>query len=110
LGRLQDDLEKIKAAGLQVVEISYDSVEILEGFVEKNGIDYLMLSDADSKTIDAYGIRNETTKPGTKMDGIPHPGTFIIGKEGIVRGKIFYKGYIKRHPNDEVLALAKKVL
>ena len=110
LARLQEDLDAIQAAGLQVVEISYDSVDIIEAFVEKKGIEYLMLSDEGSKTIDAYGIRNTSGKPGTQTDGIPYPGTFIIDTEGIVRGKIFYDGYVKRHPNDELIALAKKVL
>ena len=53
-------------------------------------------SDADDQTIDAYGIRN-TEAAGSRIDGVPYPGTFIVDQKGIIRSKLFLEGYKKRH-------------
>lgn len=92
-----------------MVAISYDSVEKIKAFAEKRGITYPMLSDAGSKTIDAYGIRNKEVKAGSRQDGIPYPGTFILDGKGIVRAKLFLEKYGQRVTNDEVLEAAKQV-
>ena len=101
MGQLQKDLKQIQAAGIQVVGISYDSVEILKTYSEKSSIEFLLLSDEGSETINAYGIHNQK--------GLPHPGTFLIDKTGTVRAKLFIDGYQKRHTNDELIAAAKKI-
>ena len=41
---LQSNLEKIRARGLGVVAISYDSVAVLKNFAERRGITFPMLS------------------------------------------------------------------
>jgi peroxiredoxin len=69
-----------------------------------------MLSDEGSRTIDAYGIRNREVQPGSQADGIPYPGTFLVGTDGIIRGKLFLDGYVERHDNDELIRLAAEVL
>lgn len=69
-----------------------------------------MLSDEGSKVIDAYGIRNREVQPGSPMDGIPYPGTFLIGTDGLIKGKLFVAGYVQRHDSDALIALAGQVL
>jgi peroxiredoxin len=101
LGQLQKDLKKIQAAGIQVVGISFDSVEILKGYSDKTSIEFLLLSDKGSETIKAYGIHNK--------GGLPHPGTFLVDKTGTVRAKLFIDGYKERHANDELIAAGKKI-
>ena len=76
--QLQADIEKIKASGIQVVGISYDPVPVLKKFSDGNKITFPLLSDPDSKTIDAYHIRNDAAKG--KAVGVPNPGTFIVDK------------------------------
>ena len=105
--QLQADLKKLEAAGIQIVGISYDSVKVLSGFSDKRKIQFPLLSDPDSKTIRAYGILNEEAKGRTK--GIPHPGTFLIDREGIIRAKLFRDGYRQRHSTDELLEAAKAI-
>lgn len=41
--------------------------------------------------------------------GLPYPGTFIIGKDGAVKGKLFKDDYKKRHTVDEILKKAIEV-
>jgi peroxiredoxin len=62
------------------------------------GIDYAMLSDADHKVIDAYGLLNDKAKRP-----IPHPATYVIDGKGIVRWKFVEVDYTKRPSNEEVL-------
>ena len=107
---MQKDIQKIKDAGLQVVGVSYDSPEVLKAFAEKSGIEFPLLSDAGSKTIDAYGIRNKEmdgVKYGVKdLTGIPHPGTYIIDKDRKVAAKLFLEKYAQRHTTDELVKAA----
>lgn len=75
--------------------ISYDSPAVLKRFAAKSSITYPLLSDTNSKTIDAYGIRNKEAPE--RWSGIPHPGTFIVDTSGVIRSKIFLEGYKDRH-------------
>ena len=85
--------------------ISYDSPEILNRFSEKKSITYPLLSDTGSKTIDAYGIRNREATGRTS--GIPYPGTFIIGTDGVIRSKLFREGYKERHSTKALVQAMK---
>ena len=105
--QLQADLEKIKASGIQVVGISYDSVAVLKKFSDVHKITFPLLSDPGSKTIDAYHIRNEAAKG--KAEGVPEPGTFIVDKNDVIRAKLFLEGYRTRHTTDELIRAAKAV-
>jgi len=108
---LQKDLKTIEAAGVRVVGISYDSVEVLQKFTDKQKITFPLLSDPDSKTIVAYALRNKEMA-GKKMgavdlDGIPYPGTLIVDKEGVIRAKLFVDGYRERHSTEELVKAAE---
>jgi peroxiredoxin len=102
LVELQGNVSKLEKAGIQVVGISYDSTEILSRFSKRSKITLPLLADVGSKVISAYGLRNESRK-----DGIPHPGTVIVGVDGKVIAKLFHEGYRKRHLSDELIKAAK---
>lgn len=84
--------------------MSYDPPKVLSAFASDRGIEFPLLSDPFSKTIDAWGVRNEQAPP--RVDGIPHPGTFLLDETGVIRAKLFREGYKKRHSPDEILAAA----
>jgi peroxiredoxin len=88
-------LKAIQAKGAELVAVSYDDVSILKGFADGNEITFPLLSDQVSAIIKAYGIYHQ--------DGLPHPGTFVIDREGIVRATLFIEGYRERHSVDELL-------
>ncbi len=92
--QLQAHLKELKATGGQVVAISYDSTDVLRRFATKHSITFPLLSDAGSKTIEAYGILNKEAQGRAK--GIPYPGTFIVGTDGVIRAKFFLEGYKER--------------
>jgi peroxiredoxin len=99
-------LKEIEATGGQVVAISYDSTNVLQRFAAKSAITYPLLSDAGSKTIDAYGIRNPDAP--ARWSGIPHPGTFVVSKDGIIRAKLFLEGYRERHDVPALIEALKR--
>lgn len=100
---LQGNLEKIRAEGLGVVAISYDSVEVLKSFAERRGITFPMLSDPESKIIRDFGILNEQTAQGTMQYGIPYPGTYLVDRAGRVTAKYFEDDYTQRYTTGEIL-------
>ena len=104
---MQRDLKSIEDAGVQVVGISYDSPEVLKRFCDRAKIAFPLLSDPDSKMIDAYHIRNEAAKG--RAEGVPNPGTFILDRDGIIRAKLFLEGYRERHTTDAMIGAAKSI-
>ena len=102
---LQEGLTEIKAAGLQLVGISYDPVEALDRFAKKRGIAFAMLSDPGSETIKAWKLLNAEAKG--KGEGIPHPMTYIVDPTGVIRAKLGHEGYQLRHSAQELIEAAK---
>ena len=95
-------MASLEKAGVQVLGVSYDSTQVLSQFAKRRKITFPLLSDVDSKVIDAYGLRNKSRK-----DGIPHPGTVIVGMDGKVLAKLFHEGYRKRHLAEEIIDASK---
>ncbi len=61
----------------------------------------ILLSDADHSVTDRYGLRNpEAVKKGWY---VPHPTTYVIDREGVVRCKFTEKNYKLRPTNEQIL-------
>ena len=104
---MQTDLKEIEATGIQVVGVSYDSVEVLADFADKHKITFPLLSDSGSKTITAYGLLNKEAKG--KAEGIPYPGTMIIDRDGVIRAKLFLDGFKERPSSEALIKAAKEI-
>ena len=100
---LQSNLEKIRAEGLGVAAISYDSVAVLKSFAERRGITFPMLSDPESKIIRDFGILNDQSREGTMQYGIPYPGTYLVDRAGRVTAKYFEDDYTQRYTSGDIL-------
>jgi hypothetical protein len=100
---LQSNLEKIRAEGLGVAAISYDSVAVLKSFAERRGITFPLLSDPESKIIRDFGILNEQAQPGTVQYGIPYPGTYLVDRAGRVTEKYFEDDFTQRYTSADIL-------
>jgi peroxiredoxin len=103
---LQKDLGAIEDAGVKLVGISYDSVEMLERFTKEQSIGYTLLSDPGSKTIDAYKVRNQQVRSG-RAEGIPHPTIFLVNSEGVIAAKLREEGFKVRPTVEAIVAAAK---
>jgi peroxiredoxin Q/BCP len=108
LVQLQAGLTKVEATGTQIVGISYDPVPVLQAFASKKNIRFPLLSDAESKTIQAYGVLNAEVKKAP-YQGIPFPGTFVIDRDGKIRAKLFHEGYRERHSVEDLVKAAEAV-
>lgn len=76
---------------------------MIDRVVEEDGIvpDFTMLTDVDHRVIDRYGLFNPD-EPRSRP--VPHPTTFVIDKEGVVRWKFVEVNYRVRPQNEDILA------
>lgn len=105
---LEENRATLEAAGLTLVGISYDSVNVIERFSKEKSIGFTMLSDPGSTTIDAYKIRNTKVRPG-RAEGIPHPTIFLVNKEGKITAKLREENFRERPTIEAIVAAAKKM-
>jgi hypothetical protein len=87
---------------VKLAVISYDSQEILKFFADRHKIEYPMLADPDSKTIQAYGVLNQEATGMQK--GFARPGYFFIDPRGIIREKFFEAKYRERLTGNSIIA------
>ena len=90
--------------GYKMAALSYDSPDVLAKFAAERGITYPLLSDAGSKTIDAFGLRDPQYPADSPAYGVPEPAIFIVSPKGVIRAKLAEQGYKTRPPVEAVLA------
>lgn len=100
---LEQNAGQFRKLGLNVVGVSYDSVEILHNFSERRNIHFTLLSDPESKIIREVGILNEGIPHNNPFFGVPHPVTFILDNKGVIVAKYFEEDYKQRFTAAEIL-------
>jgi peroxiredoxin len=91
----------------QIFGISVDKADKLLETIKKieadnkGKVNFQLLSDVDSKTIDAYGLRSEAYK-GKSFYGIPKPTVVIINKKQKITWIQVEEDY-KLRPKNETL-------
>jgi hypothetical protein len=103
--QLQRSLPSLKAEGLGLVAISYDSPATLKAFADARGITFPLLSDEGSAVIRRYDLLNELADG--RSAGIPHPGTFVVDRRGRVVSRSFEAAYPERATVASQLASAR---
>lgn len=78
---LRDSVKALKGLSAVVLGISPDPVNKLAKFVERDGLNFQLLSDEDHATADKYGAWGPKKFMGREFDGILRT-TFIVGKDG----------------------------
>jgi peroxiredoxin len=71
--------------------VCYDAPEKVKRFAERGKIKIPVLSDSESKTIEAYGMR-ALSGAGEQLGSSKH-GTFVIDQSGIVRSKPYLTSF-----------------
>ena len=72
---------QFRRAGADVYGISRDSVKSHEGFKAKMKFPFELLSDADEKVCNAFGVMKDKNMYGRKVRGIER-STFVIDEKG----------------------------
>lgn len=84
---LRDNMDKLKALGVEILGISTDPPKKLFQFHEKELLNFTLLSDADHRVSKQFGVWGEKNFMGKKYDGI-HRISFLIDPTGKIE-KVF---------------------
>ena len=109
LGKLRDLLAETEREEVELLAVSPDPPEKLRTMIERirakspGAVTYRLLSDADHRVIDRYGLRNEAAAAGGRF--IPHPTTYVLDKQGKVVWH-FTEVNFRVRPSNEVIRQA----
>lgn len=98
----RDNIELIQTKNAVVLGVSPDSLKSHQNFINKQNLNFTLLSDPDHKVVQAYGAWGEKKMYGKTYWGILRT-TFVIGKDGIIK-HVFEKVKPDSHA-EEVLAV-----
>ncbi len=100
---LRDSAKALKALNAVVLGISPDPVNKLAKFVERDALNFQLLSDEDHAVADSYGAWGPKKFMGREFDGILRT-TFIVGKDGKLKA-VMDKFKTKDHHSELIAAL-----
>lgn len=113
LAELADFETQILGQGYQIVAVSPDSPENLNKTLDKNEIQYTLLSDSRGELIKAMGIAYQATflyesirskgATGEKLDLLPVPSLFVADQKGIIRYEYVNPDYKVRMSGEELM-------
>ena len=99
-----ENLSAIKKKGAVVVGVSADGVESHRKFIDKYGLDFLLLSDEDKSVLETYGVWKKKSMYGRAFMGIERT-TFVIDEQGKI-SRIFPKVKVENHTKEVLDALS----
>jgi hypothetical protein len=87
--------------------VTYDEEDALFAFADEFEITYPLLSDPDSSIIKRFGILNTLVDPDDHpFYGIPFPGSYVVGGDGVIVAKFFESELQMRANGDQLLRAA----
>ena len=92
---LRDSKEQLDAHNVVVLGISPDPVKRLPKFIEKQNLNFTLLSDEDHQVAEQFGVWGLKKFMGKEYDGI-HRISFLIDEKGQVE-HVFNKFKTKEH-------------
>lgn len=99
---IRDSKKELAKLDTVVLGISPDPQKSLQKFIERDKLNFTLLSDPDHKIAEKYGAWGEKSLYGKKYMGILR-STFIVGKDGKVK-HVMDKVNTKTH-HDDVLEI-----
>ncbi len=97
---IRDSAAAFKKLNTVVLGISPDSIKRLQNFIDKQGLNFDLLSDEDHGIADKYGAWGPKKFMGKEYDGILR-STFIVGQDGKLKA-IMDKVKTKSHHDDVI--------
>lgn len=88
-----------------VIGVSPDNIKSHKSFKEKQGLNFILLSDTEHLLSEAYGVWKEKSMYGRKYMGIER-STFILDKKGNIE-KEWRKVKVKGHVDEVIEYLLK---
>ncbi len=113
LAEMADYEEKILEMGYQIVAVSPDTPENLSKTLDKNDINYTLLSDSRGELIKAMGIAYKATflyesirskgATGEKLDLLPVPSLFVVNQKGVIQYEYVNPDYKVRMSGEDLM-------
>ena len=104
---IRDSQKALAKLDTVVLGVSPDPVARLGKFIDKQGLNFTLLSDEDHKVTEKYGAWGLKKFMGREFMGVLRT-TFIIGKDGRLK-HVMDKVKTKSH-HDDVIAIIKDIL
>ncbi|GAM73094.1 thiol peroxidase [Vibrio ishigakensis] len=92
---LRDIKAELDAHNVVVLGVSIDSVKRLGKFIERDELNFTLLSDEDHSAADQFGVWGEKKFMGKVYDGL-HRISFLIDENGVIE-HVFNKFKTKTH-------------
>ena len=92
---LRDIKAELDAHNVVTLGVSIDPVKRLGKFIERDGLNFTLLSDEDHAAADAFGVWGEKSGMGKVYDGL-HRISFLINEKGVIE-HVFNKFKTKTH-------------
>jgi thioredoxin-dependent peroxiredoxin len=81
---IRDHQADYEAAGVTVLGVSPDPVELVKRFHDRQGLNFSLLADETHVVTEQYGVWGEKSMYGRKFMGAQR-STFVIDEDGVVR-------------------------
>ena len=109
LGELSRLLDSTPQLRVKILAVSPDgpgdSQQLIEELTGVGGrFPIPLLADEEHRIIDRYGLRNRAG------GSLPHPATFVIDTQGIVRWRFVEVNYRERPSNEDILQVLNQLL
>nr|WP_040549833.1 peroxiredoxin [Pedosphaera parvula] len=75
---LRDHMSDLKKENVEVIGVSFDSLDSHQKFISKFSLNFPLLADTDGKIADAYGVRMEGKNMARRV-------SFLIGLDGNIK-------------------------
>lgn len=92
---LRDSMTELQSHNTDVLGVSPDAVKRLPKFIEKQSLNFSLLSDEDHALAEKFGVWGLKKFMGKEYDGI-HRISFLIDEHGVIT-KVFDKFKTKDH-------------
>ena len=79
----RDYLKKFKLKNCAIIGVSRDSIKSHKSFIEKESLNFPLISDPNEEMCNAYSVMKEKSMYGRKYMGIER-STFLIDPEGAI--------------------------
>jgi hypothetical protein len=88
---------------VHVIALSPEPVEVIARYTERYGIEFPIVSDADSAVIRQYGILNTGVPEDNVRYGMPFPGAYLTDAEGRITQKHFNTNFRVRETAEGII-------
>ena len=95
---IRDNMPDFSRLNVKIFGVSRDSGESHRKFIEKQNLNFTLLSDPEHKVMEEYGAWGEKTLYGKKSTGVIR-STFVINEDGVIE-KVYKKVNTATHGED----------